>query len=110
MIPMSLGEIAGIVGGELHDGDAGAVVDGSVEYDSRKVGPGGLFVASAGAKVDDVVEYVRTLERALVVDAVNGAAWPASPGRAAAARRGRPGHSGCGTPGRRAAGRASDGA
>ncbi|GAA4254032.1 UDP-N-acetylmuramoyl-tripeptide--D-alanyl-D-alanine ligase [Dactylosporangium darangshiense] len=52
MIPLSLGEIAGIVGGVLHDGDADAVVDGPVEYDSRKVGPGGLFVAFAGAKVD----------------------------------------------------------
>jgi UDP-N-acetylmuramoyl-tripeptide--D-alanyl-D-alanine ligase len=52
VIAMSLGEIARIVGGQLHDGDEDAVVDGPVEYDSRKVGPGGLFVAFAGAKVD----------------------------------------------------------
>ncbi|WP_432829385.1 UDP-N-acetylmuramoyl-tripeptide--D-alanyl-D-alanine ligase [Dactylosporangium sp. CA-092794] len=52
MIATSLGEIARIVGGVLHDGDPEAVVDGPVEYDSRKIGPGGLFVAFAGAKVD----------------------------------------------------------
>ncbi|WP_426506499.1 UDP-N-acetylmuramoyl-tripeptide--D-alanyl-D-alanine ligase [Dactylosporangium sp. McL0621] len=52
MIALTLAEIAAIVGGELHGGGAGAVVDGDVEYDSRKVGPGSLFVAFAGAKVD----------------------------------------------------------
>ncbi|WP_432977139.1 UDP-N-acetylmuramoyl-tripeptide--D-alanyl-D-alanine ligase [Dactylosporangium sp. CA-233914] len=52
MIAMTLGEIAAIAGGQLHDADAAAVVDGPVEYDSRKVGPGSLFVAFAGANVD----------------------------------------------------------
>jgi len=51
MIPFSLGEIAALTGGVLH-GDATLVVDGPVEYDSRRIGPGGLFVAFAGAKVD----------------------------------------------------------
>ena len=37
------------VGGELH-GDGGVVVTGPVEYDTRKVGPGGLFVAFAGER------------------------------------------------------------
>ncbi|WP_433208793.1 UDP-N-acetylmuramoyl-tripeptide--D-alanyl-D-alanine ligase [Dactylosporangium sp. CS-047395] len=52
MIALTLAEIAAIVGGDLHGGGADAVVSGGVEYDSRKVGPGSLFVAFAGAKVD----------------------------------------------------------
>jgi UDP-N-acetylmuramoyl-tripeptide--D-alanyl-D-alanine ligase len=52
VIALSLGEIAAIVGGELHGGAPDAVVDGAVEYDSRRIGPGSLFVAFAGAKVD----------------------------------------------------------
>jgi UDP-N-acetylmuramoyl-tripeptide--D-alanyl-D-alanine ligase len=52
MIPLSLGDIAAVVGGALHGGPAELVVDGPVEYDSRKVGPGGLFVAFVGEKVD----------------------------------------------------------
>jgi UDP-N-acetylmuramoyl-tripeptide--D-alanyl-D-alanine ligase len=52
VLALTLAEIAAIVGGELHGGGADAVVAGDVEYDSRKVGPGSLFVAFAGAKVD----------------------------------------------------------
>jgi UDP-N-acetylmuramoyl-tripeptide--D-alanyl-D-alanine ligase len=56
MIPLTVAEITAAVGGTLHGGDpatiGAAVVDGPVEYDSRKVAPGGLFVAFAGAKVD----------------------------------------------------------
>ncbi|MEV0129996.1 UDP-N-acetylmuramoyl-tripeptide--D-alanyl-D-alanine ligase [Dactylosporangium sp. NPDC050688] len=55
MIPFTVAEITAAVGGTLHAADgtvAAAVVDGPVEYDSRKVAPGGLFVAFAGAKVD----------------------------------------------------------
>ncbi|GAA3251524.1 UDP-N-acetylmuramoyl-tripeptide--D-alanyl-D-alanine ligase [Dactylosporangium siamense] len=52
MIPFTVAEITAVVGGTLHGGDPSAVVDGPVEYDSRKVAPGGLFVAFAGAKVD----------------------------------------------------------
>ncbi|MEV0560314.1 UDP-N-acetylmuramoyl-tripeptide--D-alanyl-D-alanine ligase [Dactylosporangium sp. NPDC050588] len=52
MIPFTVAEITAVVGGTLHGGSGDAVVDGPVEYDSRKVAPGGLFVAFAGAKVD----------------------------------------------------------
>ncbi|MGD7003224.1 UDP-N-acetylmuramoyl-tripeptide--D-alanyl-D-alanine ligase [Corynebacterium halotolerans] len=53
MIALSLAEIAEIVGGELHDvTDDTAEVTGSVEFDSRKITRGGLFVALAGARVD----------------------------------------------------------
>ncbi|MGC0364473.1 UDP-N-acetylmuramoyl-tripeptide--D-alanyl-D-alanine ligase [Rhodococcus sp. 27YEA15] len=53
MIPMTLSRIAEIVGGTLHDvDDPSTVVTGSVEFDSRKVGSGGLFLALPGARVD----------------------------------------------------------
>jgi UDP-N-acetylmuramoyl-tripeptide--D-alanyl-D-alanine ligase len=52
MIPMTLAEIAAVVGGELVSGDPAALVTGPVEYDSRKAGPDGLFVAFAGEHVD----------------------------------------------------------
>ena len=52
MIPLTLGEIAGITGGELAGGDPGAVVDGPVEYDTRQDVTGGLLVAFAGDKTD----------------------------------------------------------
>ncbi|MTD59065.1 UDP-N-acetylmuramoyl-tripeptide--D-alanyl-D-alanine ligase [Amycolatopsis pithecellobii] len=52
MISLSLAEIASIVGGTVHDSDGTPVVTGSVEFDSRKLGPGGLFLALPGEKVD----------------------------------------------------------
>jgi UDP-N-acetylmuramoyl-tripeptide--D-alanyl-D-alanine ligase len=52
MIRMTLDEIAAITGGRLVNADPAAVVTGPVEYDSRKVLPGGLFVAFEGEKVD----------------------------------------------------------
>jgi UDP-N-acetylmuramoyl-tripeptide--D-alanyl-D-alanine ligase len=52
MIPLSLGEIATIVGGTLHDADPSTVVTGTVEFDSRQVTPGGLFLAFPGEHVD----------------------------------------------------------
>jgi UDP-N-acetylmuramoyl-tripeptide--D-alanyl-D-alanine ligase len=52
LIEMTLAEIAAAVGGELRGGDAALTVSGPVEFDSRKVGRGGLFVAFAGEKVD----------------------------------------------------------
>jgi UDP-N-acetylmuramoyl-tripeptide--D-alanyl-D-alanine ligase len=52
MIEMSLAEIAGITGAELAGADPASRVTGPVEYDSRKVGPGGLFVAFVGEHVD----------------------------------------------------------
>lgn len=53
MIPMTLARIAEITGGRLSpEADPDAMVTGYVEFDSRKIGPGGLFVAFPGARVD----------------------------------------------------------
>jgi UDP-N-acetylmuramoyl-tripeptide--D-alanyl-D-alanine ligase len=52
MIPLTLGEIAKAVRGRLHNADGTEVVTGSVEFDSRKLGPGSLFVAVPGERVD----------------------------------------------------------
>ncbi len=51
MIALTLAEIADIVGGELR-ADPDAVVDAPVEFDSRRIAPGGLFLAFAGEQVD----------------------------------------------------------
>jgi UDP-N-acetylmuramoyl-tripeptide--D-alanyl-D-alanine ligase len=51
VIPLSLGQIARITGGELR-GDEHAVVTGEVVIDSRQAGPGGLFAAVKGEHVD----------------------------------------------------------
>ena len=52
MIPMTLAAIAEATGGELSHADPTTVVTGTVEYDSRKVTAGGLFVALDGERVD----------------------------------------------------------
>jgi UDP-N-acetylmuramoyl-tripeptide--D-alanyl-D-alanine ligase len=52
MIPMTLAEVAEATGGRVVNADPSATVTGSVEYDSRRVGPGGLFVAIVGERVD----------------------------------------------------------
>ncbi len=52
MIPLTLAEVAAAVGGELINADPELRVTGGVEFDSRKVGSGGLFVAFPGEKVD----------------------------------------------------------
>ncbi|TDO49836.1 UDP-N-acetylmuramoyl-tripeptide--D-alanyl-D-alanine ligase [Kribbella sp. VKM Ac-2527] len=52
MIPVSCGEIAEAVGGELTGVDPSAVVDAAVVIDSRAAVPGGLFVALPGERVD----------------------------------------------------------
>ncbi len=52
MIPLTLAEVADAVGGAVHGCDGTQVVSGSVEFDSRRVGPGGLFVAVPGERVD----------------------------------------------------------
>ena len=49
---MTLGEIASVTAGQLVGADPCATVTGTVEYDSRKIGPGGLFVAFRGKKSD----------------------------------------------------------
>lgn len=53
MIDMTLARIAEITGGRLSpEADPDTHVTGFVEFDSRKIGPGGLFVAFPGACVD----------------------------------------------------------
>ena len=53
MIALTLGELAGIVDGELAAGtDPALVVDGPAFLDSRKPVPGGLFAAFDGENVD----------------------------------------------------------
>ncbi len=53
MIPLTIAEVADIVGGTLHDvPDPHFTITGTVEFDSRKVTSGGLFVALPGARVD----------------------------------------------------------
>ncbi|AYJ49995.1 UDP-N-acetylmuramoyl-tripeptide--D-alanyl-D-alanine ligase [Rhodococcus sp. P1Y] len=53
MKALTIAQIAEIVGGQLHDvDDPTRLVDGTVEFDSRKVTAGGLFLALPGARVD----------------------------------------------------------
>ena len=56
MIDLTLAQIADIVGGELADVSAEDAADirvtGTVEFDSRAVTPGGLFLALPGARSD----------------------------------------------------------
>jgi UDP-N-acetylmuramoyl-tripeptide--D-alanyl-D-alanine ligase len=56
MIALTVAQIAEIVGGELADITAGEAaqrtVTGTVEFDSRAVTPGGLFLALPGARSD----------------------------------------------------------
>jgi UDP-N-acetylmuramoyl-tripeptide--D-alanyl-D-alanine ligase len=52
VIAMTLGDVAAAVSGELRDADPATLVTGSVEYDSRLVGAGGLFLALPGERVD----------------------------------------------------------
>jgi UDP-N-acetylmuramoyl-tripeptide--D-alanyl-D-alanine ligase len=76
VIPVSCGEIGDAVGGELVGVDPSAVVDGAVVIDSRAAGPGGLFVALPGERVDGH-DYVGTATEAgvtvsLVTRAIDG--------------------------------------
>lgn len=56
MIDLTVAQIAEIVGGEIADispaAAAGLHVTGTVEFDSRAVTPGGLFLALPGARTD----------------------------------------------------------
>jgi UDP-N-acetylmuramoyl-tripeptide--D-alanyl-D-alanine ligase len=52
MIPLTLAEVADLAGADLVGADPEARVTGSVEFDSRRVARGGLFVAFPGEKVD----------------------------------------------------------
>jgi len=49
---MTLDEIASVTGGRLVNAESSLPVTGPAEYDSRKIAPGGLFVAFEGEKVD----------------------------------------------------------
>lgn len=51
MIEMSLAEVAAVTGGRLHRATGDERVT-AVEFDSRAVGPGGLFLALPGERVD----------------------------------------------------------
>lgn len=51
MIPLSLGEIAAVVGGSV-EGDRAVTVTAPAVLDGRQAEPGGLFVAFAGEHVD----------------------------------------------------------
>ncbi len=80
MIDLTLGEIAGIVGGRLVGGQPSTAVTGSVEFDSRRLEPGGLFLALPGERVDGHDFVARALDAGAVaalvareVDGVNGA-------------------------------------
>ncbi|PZF56448.1 UDP-N-acetylmuramoylalanyl-D-glutamate--2,6-diaminopimelate ligase [Curtobacterium sp. MCSS17_008] len=52
MIALTLAEIATAIGGELVGGAPEQIVDGSVETDSRLVGPGSVFFALLGEETD----------------------------------------------------------
>lgn len=53
MIPLSLSKIATIIGGTLNEhADPDALVTGTVEFDSRQISPGALFLCIPGARVD----------------------------------------------------------
>lgn len=79
MIELTLGEIAAIVGGRLSGGALDTtLVTGSVEFDSRAIGPGGLFLALPGARVDGHDFAATAVERgAVAVLAAREVAAPA---------------------------------
>ncbi|WP_035857066.1 UDP-N-acetylmuramoyl-tripeptide--D-alanyl-D-alanine ligase [Cryptosporangium arvum] len=52
MIALTLAEVAAATDGDLRNADPGTVVTGTVEYDSRRVTAGGVFVALTGERVD----------------------------------------------------------
>jgi UDP-N-acetylmuramoyl-tripeptide--D-alanyl-D-alanine ligase len=52
VIELTLAEVADTVGGVLHSCSGAEMITGGVEFDSRRVQPGGLFVALPGERVD----------------------------------------------------------
>ena len=83
MIPLRVGELATVLGAQVHPGGAGPVdldpAATSVTADSRAVGPGALFVALAGERVDGHA-YVRNAFAAGAVAAVVGHVVEDAPG------------------------------
>jgi UDP-N-acetylmuramoyl-tripeptide--D-alanyl-D-alanine ligase len=71
VIALTIAEIADIVGGRLADISpeqaAATRVTGTVEFDSRAVGPGGLFLALPGARSDGHDFAAAAVERGAVV-------------------------------------------
>ncbi|MFC0003285.1 UDP-N-acetylmuramoyl-tripeptide--D-alanyl-D-alanine ligase [Micromonospora siamensis] len=66
MIPLTLAEVAAAVDGRLVAAERDARVTGTVEFDSRKVAAGGLFVAFPGEKVDGHDYAARAVEAGAV--------------------------------------------
>lgn len=67
MISLTLAEVADIVGGRLHRTDGAPTITGTVEFDSRRLTPGGLFVALPGERADG-----HTFAAAAVADGAAG--------------------------------------
>jgi UDP-N-acetylmuramoyl-tripeptide--D-alanyl-D-alanine ligase len=67
VIPLTLADVAELTGGTLSHADPATVVTGSVEFDSRKVTPGGLFVAlTEGVNTDGHTYAAAAVERGAV--------------------------------------------
>lgn len=65
VIPLSLSEIAAVTNGRLH-GARGTEVVTAVEFDSRAIRPGGLFLALPGERVDGHAFAAAAIERGAV--------------------------------------------
>ncbi len=78
MIELTLAEIAVAVSGRLVGADPAARITGPVEYDSRLVAPGGLFVAFAGEHTDGH-EYAAAARAAGAVAVVATRVVPPAP-------------------------------
>ncbi len=65
VIPLSLSEIAAVTNGRLH-GARGTEVVTAVEFDSRAIRPGGLFLALPGERVDGHAFAGAAVERGAV--------------------------------------------
>ena len=66
MIVLSLAEIAAVVGGRLHRTDGSPLVTATVEFDTRELAPGGLFLALPGERVDGHDFAARAIEAGAV--------------------------------------------
>ncbi|MFL6076100.1 MAG: UDP-N-acetylmuramoyl-tripeptide--D-alanyl-D-alanine ligase [Mycobacteriales bacterium] len=67
MIPLTLADVAELTGGTLAHADPATVVTGSVEFDSREITPGGLFVAlTEGVNTDGHTYAAAAVERGAV--------------------------------------------
>lgn len=71
MIEMTAAQITAVTGGQLVDGaDGDTVVTGPVEFDSRRITPGSIYMALPGARVDghDFAGAALTAGAALVME------------------------------------------